>query len=69
MERDPKRNDNIQCKKCGYCNHKHYVEQTGKCHLCGNILDEKAYFKLQMRKKLRLWRGKRQDGNSWWNTL
>ena len=53
------KDDNIQCEKCGYCNHKSYIKYTGVCHLCGNILDQKAYFKCQMNKKLRLWRGKK----------
>lgn len=63
------KNINIKCPKCGYANHEYYIKQYGKCHLCGKILDEKAHFKQQMRKKLRLWKGKRQDGCSWWNTL
>ena len=52
-------NENIQCEKCGYCNHKDFVKYSGVCHLCGNILDDKAYFKQQMIKKMRLWRGQR----------
>lgn len=52
---------NIQCEKCGYCNHKEYVKYSGVCNGCGNILDEKAYFKFQMNKKLRLWKGKRRN--------
>lgn len=69
MKKDPKKNDNIKCEICGYQNHKHYVKESGVCHLCGNILDDKAYFKSQMNKRLRLWRGKRKDGRSWWNSL
>lgn len=51
--------DNIVCDVCGYQNHKDYVKYSGVCHLCGKILDQKAYFKAQMNKKLRLWRGKK----------
>ena len=50
---------NIKCDICGYCNHKDYVKYSGVCHLCGKILDDRAYFKQQLNKKLRLWRGKR----------
>lgn len=51
-----KKQDNIKCDICGYYNKKDYVKFSGVCHLCGKILDEKAYFKSQMNKKLRLWR-------------
>ena len=50
---------NIKCDICGYQNHKRYVDVSGVCHLCGKILDEKAYFKKQMSEKLQLWRKKR----------
>lgn len=63
------KSDNIKCDICGYNNHKYYVEQSGVCHLCGKILDGRAYFKCQMNRRLRLWRGKRQDGRSWWNSF
>jgi len=49
----------IKCEKCGYQNNKDYVQYSGVCHLCGKILDEKAYFKQQLNKKMRLWRGQR----------
>ena len=49
---------NIKCDVCGYQNHDYFVKQSGVCHLCGKILDDRAYFKAQMNKKLRLWRGK-----------
>lgn len=52
-------NKNIKCDICGYQNHEYYVKESGVCHLCGKILDERAYFKSQMNKKLRLWRGKK----------
>jgi len=59
--------DNIQCSNCGYCNKVKYVQYSGVCHLCGKILDEKAYFKQQMNKKLRLWRGKKFLDWSYYN--
>jgi len=59
QKKKPIKNVNIQCEKCGYCNHKEYVQYSGVCHLCGNILDDKAYFKQQMNKKMRLWRGEK----------
>lgn len=52
-------NKNIICPKCKYQNKPEYVMYSGVCNCCGEILDEKAYFKMQMHKKLRLWRGKR----------
>lgn len=58
MKKERKTLDNIKCEICGYQNHKFFVLYSGECHLCGNILDSKAYFKNQMRKKLRLWRKK-----------
>lgn len=51
--------DNIKCDVCGYCNHKEYVKYSGVCHLCGKILDDRAYFKQELNKRLRLWRGKK----------
>ena len=47
------------CDVCSYGNNPDFVKRTGVCHGCGKILDEKAYFKQQMNKKLRLWRGKK----------
>ena len=49
----------IKCDVCGYQNHIDYVKYSGVCHLCGKILDEKAYFKAQMNKKLKLRRKKK----------
>ena len=53
------------CDICSYGNNPDYVKYTGLCHGCGKVLDDKAFFKYQMNKKLRLWRGKRmaQWGN------
>lgn len=61
-------NKNIICDVCKYQNNPNYVKYSGVCHLCGKILDDRAYFKAQMNKKLRLWRGKGKDGCNWWNT-
>ena len=63
MAKKKKELDNIKCEKCGYQNHRDFVKYSGVCHLCGNILDERAYFKQQMNKKMRLWRG--QKFNDW----
>ena len=52
-------NTNIICDKCGYQNKKEYIQYTGTCHLCGKVLDDKAHFKNEMNKKMRLWRGKK----------
>ena len=49
--------DIVVCE-CGYCNKKYNVEYYGTCTRCKKILDEKAKFKYDMNKKLRLWRGK-----------
>ena len=67
MKKERKKIDNIKCDVCGYQNHNYYVKESGVCHLCGKILDDKAYFKSQMVAKLRLWKGKRRNGCSWWN--
>lgn len=53
----------IQCDICGYHNQKDFVKHTGACHCCGKILDDKAYFKAQMNKKMRMWRGKLKQWN------
>lgn len=54
---------NIKCDVCGYQNHDYFVKQSGVCHLCGKVLDDKSYFKAQMNKKLRLWYNKKKKGN------
>ena len=59
MKKGKEKLDNIKCDICGYQNHKCYVKYSGVCHLCGKILDDRAYFKAQMNKKLRLWRGEK----------
>lgn len=50
-------NTNIICE-CGYQNKIENVKRYGVCKLCGKVLDEKAKFKYDMNKKLRLWRDK-----------
>lgn len=52
------------CDRCGYGNHNDFLKYSGVCHGCGKILDEKAYFRAQMNKKLRMWRGKLTKWNS-----
>ncbi len=47
------------CDECGYGNNNDFLKFSGVCHGCGKILDEKAYFKAQMNKKMRLWRNDR----------
>ena len=56
-----KRNDNIKCDICGYCNHKEYVSYCGICHGCGKILDDRVHFRYKMNRKLRIWRDDRPD--------
>lgn len=50
-----------QCDICGYKNNPDFLQYSGVCHCCGKILDDKAYFKAQMNKKMRLWRDKKFD--------
>jgi len=59
MKKEQKELDNIKCDVCGYSNLKGYVQSSGVCHLCGNILDKKTYFKIKLNRKLRLWRDDR----------
>lgn len=46
------------CPECGYNNKKDYTKVYGDCLKCHYILDSKVYFKRNMNKSLRLWRGK-----------
>lgn len=50
--------DNVKCE-CGYCNKKYWVNIYATCKLCGKVLDDRAKFKYEMNKKLKLWRGKK----------
>lgn len=52
-----KMEENIKCPYCEYNNHKVNVQTYGTCTRCRKVLDEKAKFKYEMNKKLRLWRG------------
>ena len=38
----------ITCDECGYNNKKKGFEAFGTCLRCGNILDDKIYFKAQL---------------------
>lgn len=44
----------IKCPRCNYCNRKYFVKKYGTCNKCNKVLDEKAYFKYRMAKKLHL---------------
>lgn len=44
---------NIQCE-CGYCNKEAIIKIYGTCNLCGKVLDPKAKYRYEMKKKLRL---------------
>lgn len=58
MKKNKKKWDiNIICE-CGYQNKQENVQRYGVCRLCGKVLDEKAKFKYDMNKKLKLWRDK-----------
>ena len=46
----------VYCSNCGYCNKAEMVAKFGTCRRCNMTLDEKAKFKYEMNKKLRLWR-------------
>lgn len=45
---------NIVCEQCGYQNHKYFVDIYGTCNLCGKVLDPKAKYRYEMKKRLRL---------------
>ena len=49
----------IKCPNCGYQNKKIFIDVYGTCRLCNKVLDEKAKFKYEMFKRLRLWRNKK----------
>ena len=53
---------NIICDRCGYQNHKKYVDKYGTCNLCGKVLNEKAKFNYEMVKRLYLWRTDKKKG-------
>lgn len=45
--------------ECGYNNKKEFVDKSGICNRCGEILDDKAYFKRILGNELHLWKGKK----------
>lgn len=48
----------IKCE-CGYNNKPIYVSVYGSCLRCKRVLDEKAKFKYDMKRKMRLWRNEK----------
>lgn len=57
--------ENVICDRCGYQNHKRFVDKYGTYHLCGNVLDKKAKYEYEMVKRLYLWRGKDMKGRKY----
>ena len=49
--------DNFLICGCGYHNKKEWTSYFGTCNRCRKVLDKKAYFKYEMNKRLRLWKG------------
>lgn len=47
---------NIKCQ-CGYNNKKEIVKIYGTCRLCGAVLDPKAKYRYEMKKKLNMFPG------------
>jgi len=43
----------ITCPKCSYNNERGRFQQYGKCLKCGEILDQKTYFMINMMKKIK----------------
>lgn len=64
MSKKSKRKEtNIKCR-CGYCNHKELIEIYGTCRFCGAVLDQKAKYRYEMRKRLYVFPGtKRRFAN------
>lgn len=60
--REKRWENNVICDRCGYHNHKRFVDDYGTCHLCGKVLDEKVKFKREMHQRLHLW-AKRKGKN------
>ena len=48
--------EHIICE-CGYNNQPWNVRNYGTCTSCGKVLDQKAKYKYEMNKRLKLWRG------------
>lgn len=52
MKKKKNLNDvNVKCE-CGYSNHKQLVDIYGTCRLCGTVLDQKAKYRYEMKKRL-----------------
>lgn len=52
---------NLNITKCPICekyNNNDFLKKYGKCNLCNTVLDEKAYFKYTMIRKLHLFKKK-----------
>lgn len=49
--------DNFVICDCGYCNNKRAIDFYGNCKNCNKIINEKAWFKFNMYKKLHMWKG------------
>ena len=49
----------IYCEDCGYCNRVEMIAKYGTCRGCNKVLDDKAKFKYEMNKKLKLWKNDR----------
>lgn len=42
----------VTCKYCGYNNFKKRLENFGTCLRCGEIIDERSYFKVKLGGKI-----------------
>lgn len=56
-----KRKQLVTCD-CGYNNQPENVAIWGTCRGCGKVLDQKVKYKLEMYKRLRLWRKRGTNG-------
>lgn len=43
----------ITCENCGYNNERARFNQYGTCLKCGKVLDQKTYFMIQMKKRIK----------------
>ena len=59
-----KRLNSIKCE-CGYCNKKGMIDIYGTCRLCGKILDQKAKYRYEMRKRLYKFPGTKRRFDVW----
>lgn len=56
MEKGEFMKTNFVVCECGYDNQKNSIDTFGTCLKCGKILNERAYFKYNMRKLTRSWK-------------